>query len=110
MFGCEFGSMIFDGGCGYEGPARWIGRRVLGCRTPTHGDSPLQRGCPIPRRGTSPSPRVVFDRPTSPVTAPGRPPGFRPRTPIRGRLCAGITMALRRPHKRMKIATRVSRS
>ena len=31
-------------------------------------------------------------------------PGFPPRIGIRGRLFAGITMALRRPHKRMKIA------
>ena len=35
---------------------------------------------------------------------PNSSPGFPPRIGIRGRLFAGITMALRRPHKRMKIA------
>ncbi len=44
------------------------------------------------------------------ATTPPCPSGFRPRIGVRGRLFAGITMALRRPHKRMKIATRVSRS
>ncbi len=32
------------------------------------------------------------------------PSGFRPRIGVRGRLFAGITMALRSPQKRMKIA------
>ena len=35
-----------------------------------------------------------------------RPSGFRPRIGVRVRLFAGITMALRRPHKRMKITAR----
>ena len=36
--------------------------------------------------------------------APPPLPEFRPRIAVPGRLFAGITMALRRPHKRMKIA------
>ena len=35
---------------------------------------------------------------------PSTSPEFRPRIGVPGRLFAGITMALRRPHKRMKIA------
>ncbi len=40
--------------------------------------------------------------------APAAPPGFQPRIGVRGMLLiAGITMASRRPHKRMKMGGRI---
>ena len=41
---------------------------------------------PRPQRGTSPSPREVFDRTTFPYPHPSR---FRPRIGVRGRLLMG---------------------
>ena len=69
----------------------WLGTGVSNWRFVLH-HMMLMLGS---KRGTSPSPREVFDRATFPSPHPLWIPAF-----------PGITMALRRPHKRLKMVGR----
>ena len=72
---------LFAGMTNSGGTELWLGR------VNQHGG--FCHAPPRPQRGTSPSPREVFDRATFPSPTP--PLDSQPRIGVRGRLFAGMT-------------------